>query len=82
MEKLLEKDNVELYFFPGEKDIVCDLDLYADTGHYRQEINRYMMDCFLDGTDRVTKENYEEKLAEFQQMIDGYDYEALLAKGE
>lgn len=78
MEKLLEKDNVELYFFPGEKEIVCDLDLYADTGHYKQEINRYMTDCFLDGTDRVTKDNYEEMLAEFKRMIDAYDYEALL----
>ena len=77
MEKLLAYDNVELFFFPAEERIVTDLDLYADTGHYKQEINRYMTKCFCDGTDRITKENYKEKLLEMKTLIDNYDYEAL-----
>lgn len=77
MEKLLVYDNVELFFFPAEEEIVTNLDLYADTGHYKQEINRYMTDCFMDGTDRITKENYKEKLSEFGKLTDSYDYEAL-----
>jgi len=79
MEKLLAYDNVELFFFPGIEEIVCDLDLYADTGHYNQSINRYMTECFADGRHRLTGDNYEEELRKMKRMIDGYDYDALLA---
>lgn len=77
MEKLLVYENVELFFFPAEREIVTDLDLYADTGHYKQEINHYMEKCFVDGTGRLTPENYKERLSEWKQLIDTYDYEAL-----
>lgn len=79
MEKLLVYENVELFFFPAEKEIVTNLDLYADTGHYKQEINRYMTKCFADGTNRITAENYKEKLSEMKKLIDTYDYEALFS---
>ncbi len=79
MEKLLVYDNVRLFFFPGEERIVCDLDLYADTGHYNQSINRYMTECFVSGEHRVTQENYREELQQMRSMIDAYDYEALFA---
>jgi len=83
MEKLLVYDNVELFFFPAEEEIVCDLDLYADTGHYRQSINRYMTDCFVDGRHRLGAENYLDELGRMKKMIDAYDYDALLeSKGE
>lgn len=82
MEKLLAYDNVELFFFPGEEAIVTDLELYADTGHYRRSVNRYMMDCFADGTHRLSGDNYEETLRRWRDLIDTYDYEALLAQKE
>ena len=77
MEKMLAYDNVELFFFPGQEEIVTNLDLYADTGHYKQEINYYMTKCFVDGTNRVTKENYKEKLVQWKELLDSYEYEAL-----
>ena len=81
MEKLLVYDNVSLYFFPGMEEIVCDLDLYADTGHYNQSINRYMMECFVSGEHRITRENYLEELQRMRSMTDAYDYDALFADG-
>ena len=77
MEKLLTYDNVELFFFPAEEEIVTNLDLYADAGHYKQEINRYMTKCFADGTNQITLDNYEEKLQLLRDMVEHYDYEAL-----
>lgn len=82
MEKLLAYDNVELYFFPAEEEIVCNLDLYADTGHYQQSVNRYMTECFADGTHKLSEENYEEELQRMKSMIDAYDYDALFTEGE
>ncbi len=80
MEKLLAYDNVELFFFPGDEEIVCDLDLYADTGHYRKRINRYMTDCFSDGRHRIAVENYEEELQKMKRMVEEYDYAALFTE--
>lgn len=77
VERLLMYENVELFFFPAEKEIVTNLDLYADAGHYKQDINRYMTSCFADGTNKITAENYKEKLSELKKIIDSYDYEAL-----
>lgn len=82
MEKLLVYDNVELFFFPDNEEIVTDLDLYADTGHYKQSINRYMTDCFVDGTHKLSAENYEQRLWQLKNMIDTYDYDALFSEKE
>lgn len=82
MEKLLAYENVELFFFPGKEEVVCNLDLYADAGHYNQSINRYMTECFVDGTHRITADNYEEELQRMKSMIDTYDYDALWMESE
>lgn len=82
VEKLLPYGNVELFFFPAQEDIVCNLDLYADTGHYRQSINHYMETCFADGSHRLTVNNYKEELQKLKHLTDTYDYDALLAEEE
>ncbi len=84
MEKLLAYDNVELFFFPAEEEIVCDLDFYADAGHYNQSVNRFMTHCFADGRNyyRLSRDNYKEELQKMKRMIDGYDYDALLGESE
>lgn len=79
-ERLLAYDNVELFFFPAEEEIVTNLDLYADTGHYKQEINHYMEKCFAEGKNQITAENYKEKLWEMKTLIDTYEYEALFSE--
>lgn len=49
-------DNVELYFFPDREDIVLDLNNYADYSHYHPKFNRFMAECFADGTGIVKKD--------------------------
>ncbi len=80
MEKLLVYDNVELFFFPGHEEIVCNLDLYADTGHYNRSVNRYMTECFVDKTHRLSRDNYLEELQRMKSMIEAYDYDALFTE--
>lgn len=75
--KLLEYDNVEIFFFTGEEDIICNLNNYADYTHYHDDICHKMVQCFADGTDRVTKENLEQKLDALYELADGYDYDAI-----
>lgn len=57
VQRLNAYDNVEVYFFPDREDIVLDLNHYADYSHYHPNYNRFMAECFADGTGLVAKEN-------------------------
>ena len=58
-------DNVEVYFFPDREDIILDLNHYADYSHYHPDYNRFMTECFADGTTGlVTKEGVAGAAAE------------------
>lgn len=68
MRKLLSCENVQLFYFQNEKEIICDLDNYMDMIHYSAEINRYMLEGITKGEKRVTKENLEEVLFSMQEL--------------
>jgi len=73
---LLSCENVELYYFQNDKDIVCDLDNYMDMIHYSPEINQYMLESIAAGKHRVTKENAEEVLLSMRRL-----YEYMITEG-
>ena len=86
---LLQYDNVRMYFFPAESDIVTDLNNYADYTHYKPEINYYMTTCFDEEMpkDLISKDPYDRTgintyLDRVRDMLDEYDFETLNAKLE
>lgn len=56
----LAYDNVEVFYFQDETDIITNLDNYMDTLHFSPEINRYMVEQMIAGNHRLTLENYRE----------------------
>lgn len=77
--QLGEYDNVSLYYFPADKDIVTDLNNYADYSHYKPDINRYMAESFVNGNDFVD-DNIDEYLERMRTIINEYDFDELNAK--
>ncbi len=75
--ELLAYDNVEIYFFQNQEEIICDLNNYADYTHYHGSICKYMVECFANGNRRVTEDNLEEELAVLRELTENYDYEAI-----
>ncbi len=75
--RLLAYDNVEVFFFQHEEEIICNLNNYADYTHYHGRICEYMVQCFARGEHRVTLENLEEELESLYQLASTYDYEAI-----
>lgn len=59
---LLEYDNVEIYFYQDDRDIITNLDNYMDMIHFSKDINYYVYDKLAKGENRLTKENYEARL--------------------
>lgn len=78
-------ENVTIYFFPDQEEIVCDLNNYADYSHYHPRFNRFMTECFADGSCVVAKDgqggtSIDEYLENMRQIVEGYDFAALLSK--
>ena len=67
--RLLVYDNVEVYFFQNEENIICDLDNYMDMLHYSPEINQYMLEQLCEGNRRVTKENWSETVSDLRRLV-------------
>ncbi len=79
-DRLLEYDNVHLFYFQTMEE-VTDLNNYADYSHYKPEINRYMVECFADGTHKITSsDEMAKELSKMRQIVENYDFEALFAK--
>ena len=76
-ERLLEYDNVEIFFFQNQEEIICNLNNYADYTHYHGRVCRYMVECFENGQCRVTLDNLEEELEKLYRLAADYDYEAI-----
>ena len=47
--RLLSYENVRMFCFQNQRDIVCDLNNYADYTHYHADVCRYIVECFADG---------------------------------
>lgn len=77
---LLSYDNVRVFYFPDQAEIVTDLNNYADYTHYHARYNRFMTECFADGTCEVKSvEEMERALESTRDMIERFDFEALFS---
>lgn len=56
--RLLEYENVELYYFQNISEIVKNLDNYMDTVHFSEQINKYIFDQILQGKNMMTRGNF------------------------
>lgn len=76
---LLSYDNVEIYYFQTDTDIVCNLDLYMDKVHYSPDINQYMLTCMVQGKEayRVDKDNRQDVVPSLRQMCQYITEEAI-----
>ena len=75
-EKLLTYNNVRIFYFQDETDIITNLDNYRDYSHFDQPINYYMYECMRDGRKELTADTYYNTLLDMYDFAAGYDYES------
>jgi hypothetical protein len=73
--KLLECDNVRLFYFEDDKEIIENLANYRDYSHYKEDINYYMYEAMRDGTHEINLDNYYDVLLDMYDFISTYYYE-------
>lgn len=79
-QRLLQMENVKVFVFFGEKEIISDLNNYRDYCHYSPQINRYIFDCIRDGKNEMTEEIIDSYFAELEDFIRQYPYEKIWEK--
>lgn len=73
----LKYDNVKVFYFQNEQDIITNLDNFRDAAHHTPEINRYIFECMVEDKNRLTKDNYKQELEEMYNFAKNYPYETI-----
>ena len=77
IERLIGYENIELYSFFDDFELICNLDNYRDIAHYCGDVNSYILEQIKQGQHRITKDNYEEYIAKITDFYNNYDYDSL-----
>ncbi|MBO4902939.1 MAG: hypothetical protein J5518_09120 [Lachnospiraceae bacterium] len=74
--ELLSYDNVRIFYFQNDYDLITDLDHYRDYSHFDQSVNHYMYECMRDGKKEVSQDDYYDTLLDMYDFALNYDYES------
>ena len=74
-ETLLQYDNVKLYGYLMDADIVTNLDNYCDYIHHSGEVCQEILTMLRTGEGQLTEENLENTLAHWREFVIHYDYD-------
>ena len=77
IELLLECENIHLFSFFEEYDMICDINNYKDAGHYSGAVNSQILLWMKEGTHQLTKENYLDYCNNIREFYTNYDYDSL-----
>lgn len=77
VEQLVQYDNVKLFSINTRQDIITNINNYKDTTHYGEWINSLMLKWMKNGEYQLTRDNFEEYLAEEYDFVTNYDYASL-----
>lgn len=75
-DRLLSYDNVRMFYFQDDWDLITDLDNYKDYSHFSKEISHYLYECMRDGKFEITKETSFDRLLKFSEDVAAYDHES------
>ena len=59
---------MEFYYFQNDRDIITNLENYMDILHFSPEINRYICDSLIEGSHRLTTDNYKQTIGEMRSF--------------
>lgn len=77
IEELLRYDNIYLYSFTNNYDLICNLDYYKDQAHYGEEVNSKILYWIKEQKYRLTNENYKQYLTDISNFYYNYNYDKI-----
>lgn len=77
IEEILKYENIKLFSFSSNTELICNLDNYCDQGHYSPLINSEILKWIKNGDYELTKENYEQYIEQMKSFLSTYNYDAI-----
>lgn len=77
VERLVNYDNVKLFSFNNNFEMICDLNNYVDICHYVDEVNSQILIWMKEEQYLLTSQNYEAYLEEEQDFYCNFDYDMI-----
>lgn len=68
MKTLLAYENVKLFYFQNDREIITDLENYMDILHFSPEINHYICDSLIAGEHQINSENYVQNIRSMREL--------------
>ncbi|HKM34573.1 MAG TPA: hypothetical protein VJY54_07505, partial [Lachnospiraceae bacterium] len=75
METLLKYDNVRVFYFQDEKQIIESLDDYRDVCHFAPAVNKYIFECMMDGVSEIHDSNLKQHIESMREIAVDYSYD-------
>ncbi len=79
-EELLGYENIHIFSFSDDYDMICDLDNYKDLEHYGKWINSHILQCMKEGRHELTQDNYLAHFDALREFYSAYDYDSIYAE--
>lgn len=77
IEMMLPYENIKLYSFCDNEELICNFDCYRDMHHYSPDISTQILYWMKEGTGLLTEDNYENYIDGIMQFYSKYDYDTL-----
>lgn len=77
IEEILNHQNIKLFSFTNNFELVCNLNNYYDQGHYGEWVNSQILAWMCNGDYQLTSENYLDYIDTINQFYTSYDYSSL-----
>lgn len=74
---LLGCNNIKLFSFYNNYDMICNADNYKDTVHYSEDINSKMLNWMHDLEYQLTLENYRDYCNNIYEFYTTFNYDSL-----
>ena len=81
VQTLLAYDNAELQFFMADREIMTNLDNYADHIHIAGRVTYRLAQARPTGQYRLSRETYREVLDGLREFVINYDYDSIWEPG-
>lgn len=76
---MLPYENIRLFSFFEEYEMICNPKNYKDSVHYAKDINSRILVWMKNGTHELTADNYDAYWERIYDFYTNYDYDALFA---
>ena len=77
IEELIKLQNVKLYSFCDDKELVCNLENYKDPAHYGEWVNSEILQWMKEEKGLLTEENYLQYIENIKELYTSFDYKSL-----